>query len=609
MARTHRLIALSLAAALVAIAAVAVAVSLVVGSQIRNDALENAQKQAVLLARTAFGRALADEPSGRRRAAEFNHIAADAKRSLGLIQVTVYDSRGAILYDFDQRLIGREVPLTGRLLEAVGGRASSSIVEGGDFVTERTTAKRLESFVPVSGDGDLLGVVHIDLPYGPIAADVSHRLRRLNLILLGAGLLLYLVALPGLVRVARRLDPERERRRRKVAKEIRAALGNGDELKLEYQPITDIATGEVRTVEALVRWDHPGRGRIPPDHFLPWIQDGPVFRDFTMHVLDLAIEQTARWHRNGRDLAVAVNVSVGDVLDTRLPGKIDELCARHGVPCRLIELEVTEQAVMDQVDSAVEVLGHLRRLGVGVIAIDDFGTGYSSLARVRDLPIQALKIDRAFVAEMEARDDPTLVRSIIAMAHNLGLRVIAEGIETEDTWARLRALGCDAGQGYLISRPQPAAVLDAWLHAHEPARLAGISEPTGPERRAGAGRRVEDIFAIGFEKLPDAVGVFDDNGRYVYANAAAGALYERRADELVGATFASLARPENRERAERLWRGIRREGRVRFRVAVLGAKGGVTEVESRIEADVVAGRHIAIMREVVPAADIVLDGR
>src|SRR5205085_10896937 len=183
------------------------------------------------------------------------------------------------------------------------------------------------------------------------------------------------------------------------------------------------------SAEALVRWNHPRRGRVPPDEFIPIAETSPFFWDFSLHVLDLALGQCAACRRRGVDLSVAVNVSSGNLLDPRLPAELRRLLAKHDLPPGALELEVTEGAIMEESERAAAVLSEVAAVGIGRIAIDDFGTGHSSLARVRALPIDALKIDRSFIREMDATGDSALVRSVIALAHNLGLVVIAEGIE------------------------------------------------------------------------------------------------------------------------------------------------------------------------------------
>ena len=247
-----------------------------------------------------------------------------------------------------------------------------------------------------------------------------------------------------------------------LAGALRAAL-EARQLTVHYQPKADVRTGRTVGVEALVRWIHPDRGFIPPDEFIPLAEHTGLIGPLTELVFDLAIAQVQQWHAAGHHLSVAVNVSAGTVL---APDFVDGLRARLAVanlPARSLMLEITESQVMADPERAAAVLEALRELGVRV-SIDDFGTGYSSLSQLKRLPVDELKIDRSFVFGMcEDPDDAVIVRSTIELAHNLGLAVVAEGVEDIGTWEELAHLGCDLAQGYHLSRPLPAADLTAWL--------------------------------------------------------------------------------------------------------------------------------------------------
>jgi diguanylate cyclase (GGDEF)-like protein/PAS domain S-box-containing protein len=237
------------------------------------------------------------------------------------------------------------------------------------------------------------------------------------------------------------------------------------ELVLHYQPQIALDTGAVVGVEALLRWRHPLRGLLPPDEFVPIAEHSGLMHQLTRYVIDEALRQQARWSRAGLELRVAVNASMRNCVDAAFPADVAGLLERHGVPATALELEITEHAVITDGFRAKSVLDALSRTGVG-IAIDDFGTGYSSLAFLRRLPLEAVKIDRSFVAAMTTdRDDEVIVASTIDLARNLGLRVIAEGVETAEVLEALRALGCDMAQGYHLSRPLPADELADWLAA------------------------------------------------------------------------------------------------------------------------------------------------
>jgi diguanylate cyclase len=240
---------------------------------------------------------------------------------------------------------------------------------------------------------------------------------------------------------------------------------DGDELVLHYQPKADLRSGAVVAVEALVRWDHPERGLLAPAAFLPVAEQTALMRPLTLRVLDLALRDARRWLDAGRPLAVAVNLAVANLIDRGFPAEVAAVLDRHGVPAELLRLEITENVVMADPARALEVLDALRALGVG-LSLDDFGTGHSSLAYLRRLCVDEIKIDRSFVAEMVADPDAAaIVRHTIDLARSLRLRVVAEGAEDAATWTALQDAGCDLGQGYFLSRPVPAAQLEAWLPA------------------------------------------------------------------------------------------------------------------------------------------------
>jgi diguanylate cyclase (GGDEF)-like protein len=258
-------------------------------------------------------------------------------------------------------------------------------------------------------------------------------------------------------------DPYSASRLAMVA-ELRTALADR-QLELHYQPKASIVSGSVDSVEALVRWNHPVRGMIPPNDFIPLAERTGLINRLTVYVLDAALRQCAEWQADGIDIAVAVNLSVRNISDSELPTTVEELLRDHGVdPSRLV-LELTESTLMADPVRAKEVLARLHRMGVG-LAIDDFGTGYSSLTYLSELPVTEIKIDRSFVQSMATSDgDAFIVRATIDLGRNLGLRVVAEGVETESVWNRLGELGCDVAQGYYLRRPAPADELTPWLRA------------------------------------------------------------------------------------------------------------------------------------------------
>ena len=243
-----------------------------------------------------------------------------------------------------------------------------------------------------------------------------------------------------------------------LAGELRRAIER-EELVVHYQPKADLETGRIVGVEVLVRWIHPERGFIPPDAFIGIAERTGLIKPLSRYVLRSAIDQCAAWAAAGLDLHVAVNLTIPDLLDLELPDRIAALLADAGVPADRLELEVTESTILADPFRVRGVIDRLNELGVG-FAIDDFGTGYSSLAYLKQLPVQTIKIDRSFVLDMlESESDAAIVRSTIDLARNLGLRVVAEGVETEAMWDALREQGCTLAQGYLISKPVSAADL------------------------------------------------------------------------------------------------------------------------------------------------------
>jgi diguanylate cyclase (GGDEF)-like protein len=247
-----------------------------------------------------------------------------------------------------------------------------------------------------------------------------------------------------------------------LAGELRRAIEEG-ELVLHFQPKAELETGCVVGVEALVRWQHPERGFIPPNEFVPIAERTGLIKPLSRYVVAAALRQCGAWRDAGLDLHVAVNLTIPDLLDLELPDLIGALLAETNVRPDQLELEITETTILADPFRVRQVLARLNEMGLR-LAIDDFGTGYSSLAYLRRLPVQAIKIDRSFVMDMcENASDATIVRSTIDLGRNLDLDVVAEGVETQEAWDALRALGCTLAQGYFISRPLPAEELEGLL--------------------------------------------------------------------------------------------------------------------------------------------------
>ena len=236
------------------------------------------------------------------------------------------------------------------------------------------------------------------------------------------------------------------------------------ELVVHYQLQADATTREPRGMEALLRWQHPVHGLVGPDQFIPVAERTGLIRQLTLYVLDSALEQCGTWRRHGLDLSVAVNVTGRDLLDLGFPDQVAALLAKWEVDPVALELEITENTILTNATRARDVLDRLSGLGVR-LAIDDFGKGHSSLEHLARLPIDLLKIDRSFVMHMADGANAVIVRSTIDLAHNLGLEVVAEGVETEEAALHLAALGCDTLQGFLLSRPIPAERLPGVIPA------------------------------------------------------------------------------------------------------------------------------------------------
>ena len=259
---------------------------------------------------------------------------------------------------------------------------------------------------------------------------------------------------------------ERALRRLQLEEDLRSAL-DGDELSVAFQPLVNLSTGRVVATEALLRWQHPEFGNVSPVEFIRVAEESGLIVRLGARVLELACVQTARWraeHADLADLRVAVNLSARQLGDPGLVATVEDVLLRSGLPADALWLEITESMLMDDADGAIRVLQALRDVGLH-LSIDDFGTGYSSLSYLRRFPVEELKIDRSFIVAMaDSADDAAIVASIAALAHTLGLEVVAEGIETQEQLDSVRALGVDVLQGYFYSRPAAATdVLDALL--------------------------------------------------------------------------------------------------------------------------------------------------
>jgi diguanylate cyclase (GGDEF)-like protein len=256
-----------------------------------------------------------------------------------------------------------------------------------------------------------------------------------------------------------------------LAGELREAIGRG-EIEVLFQPVVSLKNRNVVGAEALVRWRHPQRGLLPAGAFVPIAERTGTIHTLTLHVMSVALAECRRWREHGHELSVAVNLSMQNLLDPSLPGDVVDLLVSAGLPPDALILELTESLAMTEVRRTLGILSQVHELGVR-LAIDDFGTGYSSLAYLRRLPVAELKIDRSFVHSL-AVDDPgaAIVATVVELGHQLGLEVVAEGVESLDALERLTAMGCDLAQGYVVSPPRTAESFWDWL-----ARRASVDAP------------------------------------------------------------------------------------------------------------------------------------
>jgi diguanylate cyclase (GGDEF)-like protein len=248
--------------------------------------------------------------------------------------------------------------------------------------------------------------------------------------------------------------------------ELRTAITQG-QLVLHYQPKADLVSGRIHGMEALIRWQHPSLGLLLPDLFIPPAEHTGLIKPLTTWVLNSALSQLSHWRERTdqqfSDMSMAINVSVRNLLDDAFPGEVAAALDRWQIPAQLLELEITESAFMADPARVRRLLCEIAASGVK-LAVDDYGTGYSSLAYLKNLPVDQLKIDKSFVLHMtEDPDDAVIVRSVIDLGHNLGLKTVAEGIEDLETWRQVTELGCDSAQGYFLARPMPASDFEVWL--------------------------------------------------------------------------------------------------------------------------------------------------
>lgn len=370
----------------------------------------------------------------------------------------------------DGRLTAQERADLSRLLSTAPGIVGGRVVDGRGRVLVAAGRQSdgtdvLAATVPAAPGGRSGGPARLRLNFDarPVQREIRDDTRAMQYVLALVAIAFYAALFPILRTSARALAKAHADRHPGLQRELRAAMKRG-ELALHYQPKLDLVTGTVPSAEALLRWQPPGRGTVPPNEFLPQIEDTDLMDDLTEHVVGLAAKQLAAWRADGIDLTLAINVSPRLLGTPKLPAVLDDILGGSGVEAQEAIIELTETAVMERHDVERQTLDELVRCGF-VLSIDDFGTGRSSLERLDRLPVEELKIDRAFIARMEETQETTLVSAMIRLAHELGMRVVAEGVESRRTVETLRGLGCDLVQGYAVSRPVPDAELRRWLDA------------------------------------------------------------------------------------------------------------------------------------------------
>jgi EAL domain-containing protein (putative c-di-GMP-specific phosphodiesterase class I) len=445
------------------VAALALVLNWVVTQDVRGEQLRAARQSAELIARSSYAPRL---EHGMRRLdaqtlAALDETTAAAQETGSLHEIVVWSRSGRVVYSPDHRLIGRRTRLTSALGATLDGQIVTHLQDatGG-------RPRRVVISVPLLPKGAQRPVAAIEmrLPYEPIAAAIRKQTIRIEFILVAAALLFYAAILPRLIaasRAARRqFDPAAEILMGELAEALEECS-----LDLHYQPIVELASGRVGSMESFLRWQHPRRGPISPAEFLPAAARSALIGPLTLYVIERALRDCRTWREQGVDAGVNVNLSEANVLDERLPAEVGRLLGKWRVPPGALCLEVTEQAIAADPEHAADILAGLDEMGVR-ISIDDFGTGYSSLAGLRDLPVCELKIDRSFVSGLLTIErDAAITASIIGLAHDLDVRVIAEGVEDAATLQRLHDLGCDGAQGYHFAPALGLADLLAWLSA------------------------------------------------------------------------------------------------------------------------------------------------
>ncbi len=467
------------AAGLLAVALVAFAVSRILGAEIRDAQVTSATRSAELLVASSLGSRL-PAGSGHLSAAQLRGLdraMLAARDTVGIDGVGIWNSRSRVLYSTDHRLIGATVTRPLEVLAAFSGTTSTKVRDRAPWPTRFVVGEQTDVAVPIYARGVAKPIAAADviIPEAHVEQQVSTQTQRIDFVLFGASLLFYAALWPFLLRASRAARGQSNPRKKALLRELGNAIEH-DELQLRYQPTVNLREGRVTGVEALLRWRHPKRGLLAPSEFLPTDIDSALNGELAVHVIAMALRDCEAWRERGIDAGVNVNLSVPNVLDDGLCEEIGKMLASTGVPPGALGLEVTEAALVADPVKAAAMLWSLERLGVR-ICINNFGTGYSSLAVLRDLPVAELKVDRKFVAGLHLQPrDKMIVRLIIGLAHELDVRVIAEGVENLDTLNDLAAIECDEAQGYYFSAPLSLAELVAWFETPVAAGCTSVAE-------------------------------------------------------------------------------------------------------------------------------------
>lgn len=448
-----RVVAASLVALLL-IGALAVVVSGIAGSRIEN----NAERQVVQGAElTGFGTGFPDlRPSllergfGKGQVRQMDKAVAEARVSnAGFAAVAFLDRHGRVVYS-TTRGIRRDTHRSPQVRAALNGQTVSAERHDEDGLL-------FDAYLPLQTGAGVYGVLVMSFTHASIERQISDERTEFYLVIGGGGLLIWLLLSPLLVRLAKLASREYRPGRQRDLRALRHAIQQG-RLEVHYQPKVDVASSRLVGAEALVRWPRNG-SLVPPAEFLPLAEQSKLIDPLTDFVLDRAIAEASRWRREGREISVAVNLSPRSVSDPSIAARVEAALKRHRVPPGLLCLEITETALMDT-EAAASVLGALSELGVE-LSLDDFGTGYSSLTRASLLPLSEIKIDRSFIGDL-GPDQHSVVAAMIGLGEALGLRVVAEGVESRAALVALGELGCDVAQGYYFAPPLPPHEFDQW---------------------------------------------------------------------------------------------------------------------------------------------------